>query len=93
MVGLTRILAPANGMDFEDILSFVTEDHDYVGMWSQTSSTFILFAHSDDYFNPVDLGRCDTLDELDNKVYEECHQHIGLVSSSGSYRIVLEETD
>lgn len=89
MIGVINTIAPKNGMDFEDVLSFETED--YIGMWSHTNDTFILFARSDAYFNPVDLGRCDTLGELDEAVFEECHEHIIGVSDKSNYRIVFEE--
>ena len=89
MIKLIRTLAPENGMKFEDVLSFETEN--YVGMYSHTDDSFILFARSDEYFNPVVLENCNTLDELDEAVYEECNEHITGVSESCSYRIVFEE--
>lgn len=88
MIKLIRTLAPENGMNFEDVLSFETEN--YIGLWSHTNDTFILFARSDDGFNPVNLGVYDSLDELDESVYEECSEHIIAVSKDSSYRITLE---
>jgi hypothetical protein len=53
MVKVIRSLTPENGADFEDIMSFETEN--YVGLWSHTDDAFILFARTDEYFNPVNL--------------------------------------
>jgi hypothetical protein len=54
MVKLIRTLAPENGMAFEDVLSFETEN--YVGLWNHVNDTFVIFARSEDCFSPVDLG-------------------------------------
>ena len=92
MIKLTRILAPANGADFEDICSFSTKN--YVGVWDHEANAFALFAKSDIEFNYMLLPRCESLDELDDAVYAKCDEHIEEVSESSSYEFrIIERED
>ena len=83
MIKLTRILAPANGADFEDICSFSTKN--YVGIWDHEANAFALFAKSDYEFHCMALPYCESMDELDDAVYAKCDEHIEEVSESSSY--------
>lgn len=88
MIKLKRILAPADGTDFDNICSFTTET--YVGIWNHCTESFMMFAKEDSEFNCVDLGRPETLDELDDAVYEECKEHIDAVSALSNYEFKLK---
>ena len=89
MIKLTRILAPADGTDFEDICSFSTES--YVGIWDHEASAFVLFAKSDSEFHCMVLPHCESLDELDDAVHAKCDEHIDEVSESSSYEFKILE--
>lgn len=91
MIKLIRTLAPEDGSDFEDILSFVTES--YMGVWNHGSDSFVLFAASDIELNITELPRCRSLDELDNAVYKACEEHIEAVSRSCAYEFKLIERE
>lgn len=84
---LKRALVPENGTDFENIVAFATED--YVGIWDHCSNGFLLMAKEDSEFSCEELGNFDTLDELDDAVYDECGEHIKEVFESSAYKITL----
>ena len=84
---LKRMLAPENGADFENIVSFATES--YIGIWDHNNNSFFLIAKEDSEFNCEELGNFDTLDELDDAVYDECCEHIEEVFESSAYKITL----
>ena len=89
MVKLIRTLAPENGMQFEEICSFHTMN--YIGVWNHAADTFALVAKSDVEFNLVHLPTCENLDELDDRVYAECDEHIISVSDRSAFVIALTE--
>ena len=92
MIKLVRTLTPENGMDFEDILSFETEN--YIGIWNYGEDRYVLIPRDSDYdpeFYLHTLDECNNLDELDNAVFKICDEHIIGVSENGAYRIVLKE--
>jgi hypothetical protein len=89
MVKLIRTLAPENGMHFEDICSFHTMN--YIGIWNHAADKYALFAKSDVEFNLVHLTFCENLDELDDRVYAECDEHIISVSDRSTYEFALTE--
>ena len=84
---LKRMLAPENGADFENIVSFATES--YIGIWDHCSNGFLLIAKEDIEFSCEELGNFDTLDELDDAVYIACDEHIQEVFESSAYKITL----
>lgn len=88
MVKLIRTLAPENGMDLGNVLSFETEN--YIGLWNYNNDSFVLIRKSEIEFHPVNLPRfIETFGELDDVVYEECDEHIIGVSDRSDYRITL----
>lgn len=89
MVKLIRTLAPENGMRFEDIAGFRTMN--YIGLWNHVIDMFALVAKSDLEFRLVHLPPCENLDELDDRVYAECEEHIISVSDRSTYEITLTE--
>lgn len=87
MVGLKRSLAPADGTKFEDILSFETET--YYGIYNTFDDEFILIAKEDIDFSAESIRYAETLDELDDMVYNACGEHIIGVSNSSKYKLIL----
>ena len=91
MIRLVRALALENGADFEEVCSFVTDD--YIGIYDHNSNRFVMMAKSDCELNLTILPNCNSLDELDDAVYEECQEHIIGVSCESNYKIILEDMD
>ena len=89
MIRLVRSLALENGQDFEEVYSFVTDD--FIGLYDNNSDRFVFMAKSDCAFNLTVLPRCNSLDELDDVVYEECGEHIIGVSCDSNYKIIVED--
>ena len=87
MAKVITTIAADNGMSFDDILSFKTEN--CIGIWDDSSSCFLLVAESDMVFVPIYLEPCESLQELDNMVFEECDEHILHVFDSGAYKLSL----
>ena len=89
MIRLVRSLALENGQDFEEVCSFVTDD--FIGLYDHNSDCFVMMAKSDCAFNLTALPHCNSLDELDDAVYEECGEHIIGVSCDSNYKIIVED--
>lgn len=89
MIRLVRSLALENGQDFEEVCSFITED--YIGIYDHNSDRFVVMAKSDCAFSLTVLPRCNSLDELDDTVYEECGEHIVGVSCESNYKMIVED--
>ena len=91
MIKVITSIVPENGMDFEEICSFKTDN--YIGIWNHRESSWFLFSESDIEFNGISIPNCETLADLDNAVYDVCDEHIIEVSESQSYHFVLIENE
>lgn len=80
-------IAPEDGMFFEDILSFETEN--YIGIWDYGEDRFMTLNKSGKYFEPKFLKQVENLRELDDAVYEEYEEHITDVYDRTDYKIEL----
>ena len=91
MIGLIRSLSPKNGMSFEDICSFETEN--YYGIYNHTGEEFLIIAKEDNGMNlcAIDSHSCHSLDELDVETYTICAEHIIGVSTSQKYKFQVIE--
>ena len=89
MINVIRVLAPANGMDFDEIALFETPD--FLGIFDGYRNGFDLIAKEDIEWRVVPLPACRSLEELDELVYEECEQHITAVSPRQKYSITIAE--
>ena len=91
MVGLIRSLSPKNGMSFEDICSFETEN--FYGIYNHYGDEFLLFAKEDSEMNlhAIDSCNCRSVDELDAETYAICEEHIIGVSTSQKYKFKIIE--
>lgn len=89
MAKVIMTIAPEDGMCFDDIFSFKTEN--YVGMWDNSTEKFVLMRSSSRYFEPWYLDNdYETLRELDDDVFELCDEHIIEVFSEVNYTIELD---
>lgn len=88
MIKLVRSLVPENGMDFGSILSFETKN--YIGMWNYQEDRYVLIAKNDCELRLYHLSNCDTLDKLDDLVYQKCEERIIGVSDVCNYTISLD---
>lgn len=89
MAKVIMTIAPEDGMCFEDIFSFKTEN--YVGIWDTPCDKFMLIRKSSRYFEPWYLeGKYESLRELDDDVFELCEEHITEVFNRADYTITLD---
>ena len=94
MAKVITTIAAENGMDFEDIMSFKTND--YIGIVNQVDGGFVLMRRQSAYFELycIEYRRCGkNLQELDDVVFEECGEHIIEVFDHSNYAIELNEVD
>lgn len=88
MAKVIMTIAPDDGMCFEDIMSFKTENH--IGIWDSVKEKFMLVRESSYYFEPWYLeGYYKSLSELDEAVYNDCAEHISEVFNTSKYTITL----
>lgn len=94
MAKVIMTIAPEDGMMFENIMSFQTENH--IGIWDNVEEVFVLMSKSSRVFEPWylynldDNGYFEDLKELDKAVYEKCEEHIKDVFDKCSYTIELD---
>ena len=91
MAKLVRMLAPDNGMDFDDICAFKTEE--LIGLYDYEQDEFVLICSESDELHIFSLDRCKSLQELYEQVLNRFGEHITDVFGRSKYRIVLEEAD
>lgn len=90
MAKVIMTIAPEDGMCFESIMSFKTEN--YIGIWNNATDEFMLIRQSAcrGYFEPYFLeGTYDELRELDDAVYETVEEHITEVFNHSNYTFEL----
>lgn len=83
---ITTIVAD-DGMDFDYIMSFKTEN--YIGIWDNVGGRFVLLDNSGSYFKLRTLKNCENLKELDDAVYAKIEEHILEVFDHSNYTIEL----
>ena len=95
MAKVIRTLAAENGMDMGNICSFRTKN--YVGIWNGNSDCFMVIAREDFEFCPIRISdlvsKGDSLQALDDAVYEKTEEHIEEVFDSCKYRLVLTDVE
>lgn len=87
MIKLKRVLAPVNGVDFNDICSFTTET--CIGIYDHGREEWLLIEREAAQFDSCYLGCPGTLEELDDAVYAIIGEHIEGVSTSSTYSFAL----
>lgn len=89
MAKVITTIAPANGMNYEDITCFKTDG--YIGFWEDGYGKFVLMPQSSGYF---DIRWIDeypkSLAALDDAVMEEVNEHITDVFDNQGYAITLD---
>lgn len=79
----------ADGIDFEYICSFKTEN--FIGVWCYNHERFVLMKKDSDYFDIYILPLCKDLKQLDDEVYNVCEEHIEEAFDKYTYEFVLED--
>lgn len=88
MAKVIMTIAPEDGMCFEEINSFQTEN--YIGIFDNAEGNFMLMMKSGRYFEPWYLeDTYENLRELDDAVFELCDEHITEVFDKSDYSIEL----
>ena len=89
-VSVVRTLHAENGMDFDDVQFFKTES--YVGIFdNESGEKFFVFPLHDRVIGAIVLDVPNTLEELDQAVYEAVEEHIESVSQYGEFYLVEEK--
>ena len=91
MIDLIKSLSPKNGMSFEEICSFETEN--FYGIYNHAGEEFLIIAKEDNEMNlyAIDSCSCHSLDELDAETYTICEEHIIGVSAAQRYKFQVIE--
>jgi hypothetical protein len=88
MAKVIKTIAAENGMDFQDIMSFKTDN--YIGIYDNAKGEFALMYKSGTYFEPTYLKYVSSLGKLDDLVFEECEEHITEVFDRSDYVLTLD---
>lgn len=91
MSKVKRMLAPVQGISFDEICAFTTET--WVGLYDYSRDEWVVFPKEDVQFSSLYLGNPDTLDELDDKVFSETDEHIEAVSRNSNYTFILKDAE
>lgn len=91
MAKVVKTLVADDGLNFDYITSFKTEN--YIGLYNRTDGSFVLINSSDSEFYIHHIDDCDNLEELDDEVYGVCEEHIKEVFENQHYRLILDEGD
>lgn len=88
MAKVITTIAAEDGMDFENICSFKTEN--YIGLWNYVEDCYTLIEKNEIEFYPHNLSKCTNLKELDDAVFDRCDEHITDVFDHCTYTIELD---
>ena len=88
MIELKRVLAPADDTPFEDICSFETEN--YIGIFVENPEKFIVVPKWGE-FEIISIGFPKSLQDMDEKTYQETGERIASVSTSRVLAIKIYE--
>lgn len=88
MAKVITTIAPENGMEYEDILCFKTDN--YVGFWEDVYGKFVLMPQVSTYFDVYYIDEYPkNLSDLNDAVMEKINEHITEVFDNANYSIVL----
>ena len=87
MIKLVKTLRAENDMSYMNTMSFKTEN--YVGMWNYDTEEWVLMKVSSVALYLTRIPECDSFEELDDKVFCDCGEHIEFVSDRCDYKIIL----
>ena len=97
MIELKRIIAPVDDTPFDEICSFETENYvgifvDYISILdSFADPKFLIMPKNTIEFSIEFIEIPDSLEKLDNSVYDKTDEHIIGVSTSRSLEIKIDE--
>lgn len=87
MIKLVKTLKAENDMPYMNIMSFKTAN--YIGIWNHIAEEWVLLRVSDTELYLARIPECGSFEELDDKVFYDCEEHIEFVSDRSDYEIVL----
>lgn len=92
MIEVKRVIAAADGTAFQDINSFTTEN--YIGIFTQHADkdVFAVFPR-DGEFEMLLISCPDSLQALDDQLFDLLEEHIEKVSTSSNIEIKISEND
>ena len=90
MAKVIKTIVAEDGMSYNNIMAFKTPS--YVGMWDQRSQRFAVIETKCSEFlvEFIDIDVADTLEKLDNEVYEITNENILEVFDYAQYHLELE---
>ena len=88
MIELKRVLAPIDDTPFEEICSFETEN--YIGIFVENPEKFIVVPKRGE-FEIISIGFPKSLQDMDEKTYQETGERIASVSTSRILAIKIDE--
>lgn len=97
MIELKRVIAPVDDTPFDEICSFETENYvgifvDYISILdSFANPKFLIMPKNTIEFSIEFIEIPDSLEKLDNSVYDKTDEHIIGVSTSRSLEIKINE--
>ena len=89
MIKVIKTLKAENDMPFMDIMSFKTAN--YIGIWNYVTEEWVLMKAFDTELYLTIIPECNSLEELDDKVFYDCEEHIEYVSDRSEYEILLNK--
>ena len=90
MAKVIRALATEDGIELDEILFFETEN--YIGIWNNSMGKFMVVDREANEFYPYNISDFDSLQELDDEVYDKTEEHIiEVFDNRCAYSLVLKE--
>lgn len=74
MAKVIRALTNEDGIELDEIIFFETEN--YIGIWNYSNGEFMVVDKEDREFSPYNISNFDSLQELDDEVYNKTEEHI-----------------
>lgn len=87
MIPVKRSITADGTSSADDLCVFITDS--YIGFYDEDHCNWRVMHDGADYFSSFAIDDCNTLDELDEAMYESTEEHINSVGYSMNYRIEL----
>ena len=87
MIPVQRSITVDGTSSTDDLRVFTTDA--YIGFYDEDHNNWRVMLNGANYFSSFEIESCDTLDELDEAMYESTGEHIKSVGYQVNYRIEL----
>lgn len=92
MIEVKRVLGFDNGLQFQDMKVFKTENN--LVIFDEGYDEWVIISQIDSWFETYRIAEeVNTLDKLDDLVFEACGEHIEFASDNSGYAIILDDDD